>query len=203
VFGAAPFGEFTVPRYFAGDYFQRAGFEGYQHTWPSLFIGSNKTLSQMHIDSGNTNFWLYLLSGRKVWRLYSRDDLVNVYKSMSNEHFWLDPFDLDPKRFPLAEYAVVEEAVQEAGELIFIPGGNPHAVKNLEHIHGVSMNYADASNVARFLLDQITVENWNTVEMFTDGSTLPSGLRSEQEPLRFGEWKSVPWHKLKYDIQLV
>lgn len=56
-----------MPKYFAGDYFQRAGFEGYQygsqvvaisrttrrwkglteaelrHTWPSLFIGSNET----------------------------------------------------------------------------------------------------------------------------------------------------------------
>jgi len=30
---------------------------------PSLFIGAKGTESSMHIDSGGTNFWLYLLSG--------------------------------------------------------------------------------------------------------------------------------------------
>ena len=69
-----------VPRYFAGDYLQRAPFEQDQHTWPSLFVGSGETLSAMHVDSGGTNFWLYLLSGRKEWRLLRRSDMVNAYK---------------------------------------------------------------------------------------------------------------------------
>merc|ERR1712232_799833 len=36
VFGPPPYKGFTVPKYFAGDYFQRSSFEGYQHSWPSL-----------------------------------------------------------------------------------------------------------------------------------------------------------------------
>jgi len=201
VFGPPPFREFTVPKYFAGDYFQRSGFEGYQHTWPSLFIGSEKTESKMHIDSGNTNFWLHLLSGRKEWRIYPRHEMVNIYPDILHAHFWNDVFNPDAQRFPLIEYAEMHQGIQEAGELVFIPGGNPHAVRNLEPIHGISMNYADTSNVGRYLLTAIGDEKFRSVEMFTDGATMPTGLRSDQEPLNFGEWKSVPWHTLKYDIQ--
>merc|ERR1711879_407050 len=44
VFGPPPYRGFTVPKYFAGDYFQRSAFDGYQHSWPSLFIGSEETV---------------------------------------------------------------------------------------------------------------------------------------------------------------
>ena len=79
VMGKPPYNEFLMPRYFAGDYFQRVFPNGYQHTWPSLFIGANGTQSDMHVDSGGTNFWLYLLSGKKEWRFYAQDDQINLY----------------------------------------------------------------------------------------------------------------------------
>jgi len=201
VFGPAPYSGFTVPKYFAGDYFQRAAFQGYQHSWPSLFVGSEETQSAMHIDSGGTNFWLYLLSGRKEWRFYSRRDLVNVYQSPLRQHFLVDVFEPDLEKFPLVRYAELFAGVQEPGELMFIPGGNPHAVRNLEPIHGVSMNYADASNVWIYLWHQLAEASWESFEMFTDGTTFPHGLRSEQQPMRFGEWKSTRWQDLTYDLQ--
>lgn len=79
MFGKAPFQEFYFPKYFAGDYFQRVPFNGYQHSWPSLFIGANGTESSMHVDSGGTNFWMYLLSGRKEWRFFDRSDMIYLY----------------------------------------------------------------------------------------------------------------------------
>merc|ERR1711972_931406 len=95
--------------------------------------------------------------------------------------------------FPLLQFAQMYSGVQEPGELFFVPGGNPHGVRNLEPIHGVSMNYVDASNVWIFLWHQLAESHWNSFEMFTDGISIPHGLRSDQPPLRFGEWKSTRW----------
>merc|ERR1712232_1216602 len=123
----------------------------------------------MHIDSGGTNFWLHLLSGRKEWKFFSRDDLVNVYRNPVGENFFVDVFEPpDHKKFPLFRFAQLYSGVQEPGELIFIPGGNPHGVRNLEPIHGVSMNYVDASNVWLFLWHQLAESRWSSFEMFTD-----------------------------------
>eukprot|EP00930_Biecheleria_cincta_P056683 TRINITY_DN42757_c0_g1_i1.p1 TRINITY_DN42757_c0_g1~~TRINITY_DN42757_c0_g1_i1.p1 ORF type:complete len:1001 (-),score=155.67 TRINITY_DN42757_c0_g1_i1:240-3242(-) len=200
VFGPPPFKGFTVPKYFAGDYFQRAAFEGYQHSWPSLFVGSSETMSAMHIDSGNTNFILHLLSGKKEWRFYRRRDLLNLYPSPMGPHFHLDVFKPDYNKFPLARYAAQFLGIQEAGELIFIPAANPHGVRNLEDIHGISMNYVDASNIELSLLENFMANDVQKIELYTDGKSIPHGLRSDQQPLRFGEWKGTDWKSLQYDL---
>ena len=79
IFGKPPYQEFYYPKYFAGDYFQRVPFNGYQHSWPSLFIGANQTESSMHVDSGGTNFWMYLLSGKKEWKFFDRSEMIYLY----------------------------------------------------------------------------------------------------------------------------
>lgn len=198
-FGEAPYTDFSMPRYFAGDYFQRAAFHGYQHSWPSLFVGSGATESKMHIDSGGTNFWLYLLSGKKEWKFYSRHDIVNVYSHGLGEAFDINPLKEPEADKPLRKYAQLYETIQEPGDLVFIPGGNPHAVRNLEDIHGISMNYVDVSNIWIHLDMNLRRENWRSFEVYTDG-IFPHGLRSDQKDLNFGEWKSVPWYQLEYDI---
>lgn len=200
VFGPPPYKGFTMPKYFAGDYFQRAAFDGYQHSWPSLFIGSNETESSMHIDSGGTHFWLHLLSGRKRWAFYSAEDTINVYKSPLGHSFAADPFRPDFENLPLHRFAQQYHVTQEAGELMFVPAGNPHAVQNLEDIHGVSMNYVDITNIQLHLWHALVEQRWVSFEFFTDASTVPQGLRSDQEHLRFGDWKSQPWHEFTYDI---
>lgn len=201
-FGPPPFRHFTVPKYFAGDYFQRAPFAGRQHSWPSLFIGSSDTESRMHIDSGATNFWLYLLSGQKKWRFYHRRDLVNLYLDPKSPNFFFDPFEPNIEKFPLSEYAQLYEGVQEPGELIFIPAGNPHAVRNLLDHHALSMNYVDASNVWMYLWDALQNDEWNVIEAFTDKKSMIHGLRSDQQNVRFGDWKSTNWNELEYDIEV-
>ena len=50
-----------------------------QHSWPSLFIGANRTESSMHVDSGGTNFWMYLLSGQKEWKFFDRSEMIYLY----------------------------------------------------------------------------------------------------------------------------
>eukprot|EP00405_Crypthecodinium_cohnii_P039694 CAMPEP_0206545206 /NCGR_PEP_ID=MMETSP0325_2-20121206/11997_1 /ASSEMBLY_ACC=CAM_ASM_000347 /TAXON_ID=2866 /ORGANISM="Crypthecodinium cohnii, Strain Seligo" /LENGTH=984 /DNA_ID=CAMNT_0054044145 /DNA_START=125 /DNA_END=3076 /DNA_ORIENTATION=+ len=188
VFGAPPFEGFIVPKYFAGDYFQRAPFIGYQHTWPSLFVGSEETESALHVDSGGTNFWLYLLSGKKEWKFFSHLDMINLYHLPMSEHYFIDVFNSTSEEFPLLKHADLYTGIQEPGDLMFIPGGNPHGVRNLEAIHGISMNYVDASNIGSYLWTQLQEEHWVAFELFTDNSSLPHGLRSAQEDVTFGAW---------------
>merc|ERR1712113_531855 len=101
--------------------------------------------------------------------------MINLYRSPAHAHFLPDVFNPDLKRFPLLSYAEAYSGVQEAGELMFIPGGNPHAVRNLEAIHGVSMNYVDASNLYIYLFHNLDMKMWKSFEMFTDGVSFPHG----------------------------
>lgn len=197
VFGPPPFDEFIVPRYVVGDYFQRAGFDEYQHAWPSLFVGSNETESRMHIDSAATHFWLYLASGQKEWRFFSEADLPFLYKSPHHPHFFADPFKPDLEKFPLFSQAQVHVATLEAGEFIFVPASSPHAVVNPTHIHAVSGNFVDASNYYEHLLDMLESGEMAEFELMVN---IPHGIRSDQEPVTFGEWKSHRWADEEFDI---
>lgn len=205
VFGFPPYDEFIVPKYFAGDYLQRAPFDlqgqnSFQHAWPSLFIGAKGTHSPLHIDSKGTNFWFYLLSGRKEWRLFSRDDSVNLYMfGTDGQTFDVTGFEDDLERTPLLKYATAYHGTQEAGDMFFIPGGVPHAIRNTEDIHGLSMNYVDASNIDLHLYHIMRWRQWSNFEKFVNES-FPVGLRSDQEDLTWGEFKGMRWDQLKYDI---
>lgn len=42
--------------------------------------------------------------------------------------FSVDAFDANFEDYPLAQYAAVMECVVEAGEVLFVPAGSPHAV---------------------------------------------------------------------------
>lgn len=199
-FGPPPYDDWSVPKFFAGDYFQRVPFERDQHSWPSLFIGSNETESALHIDSGGTNFWLLLLSGRKEWRLFPREELVNTYKDPIQRYFHADAFKPDQTRHPLIQYAESYVGTQLPGDLLFVPGGSPHGVRNLEAIHGVSMNFVDPSNFWLYLWHAITEQRWRTFELYVDEAMTPRGLQSHQEHMTFGQWKSTDWRSLTFDL---
>ena len=149
VFGPAPYDRFLVPKYFAGDYFQRVPWVSYEHTWPSLFVGAANTSSALHTDSGATNFWMYLLSGAKRWRFWPRTTSFHLYLKPMSSHYRVDAFNLNLTERPLLADAPMWEVTQRPGDLVFVPSNAPHAVHNDEDTVGISMNYVDASNVVR------------------------------------------------------
>lgn len=195
VFGEAPYEEFMVPKYFAGDYMQRLPFEGYHHTWPSLFIGANGTQSLMHVDSGGTNFWMYLVKGVKEWRFFERKDIPNLYARPTSSSFAVDPFEQDGERFPLLGKARMYRGMQKAGDLVFVPGGSPHGVRNHDDVLGLSMNYIDDTNMWLYLWTQLHSGNLRAFETLTQ-SNFPRGLQVNQSDLSFGKYKSTDWYKL-------
>mmetsp|Transcript_10722 Transcript_10722/g.46421 ORF Transcript_10722/g.46421 Transcript_10722/m.46421 type:complete len:795 (-) Transcript_10722:49-2433(-) len=196
IFGPPPYTEFTMPKYFAGDYFQRVPWIGYEQTWPSLFIGANATSSALHVDSGATNFWMYLMTGKKLWRFWDREQLFNLYHKPFTAHFRFRAFDVDLSRNPLLADAPMYEVVQEPGDLVFVPANSPHAVHNLDDITALSMNYVDSTNLWLYLADLVKDEAWEEIEMF-DVDTAPFGLVKSQKDLSFGEFKSqrVTWER--------
>jgi len=201
VFGEPPFDEFRFPKYFAGDYFQRVPFDGYQHTWPSLFIGANGTQSLMHVDSGGTNFWMFLVSGAKEWRFFERSEIPNLYSRPLSSAFAADPFVPDFERLPLIERAKMYRGIQKPGDLIFIPGGSPHGVKNLDDIIALSMNYVDDSNLWLYLWTQLHNADFRSFETMSNPN-MPRGLRKDQQDLTFGDFKSTDWFELKVNGKL-
>ena len=197
--GKPPYDEYIMPKYFSGDYFQRVFPNGYQHSWPSLFIGAKGTQSDLHVDSGGTNFWLYLLSGKKEWRFFPREDQINLYKSTYSAKFEPDVFNPDFKKYPLLSKSNMYHTIQNPGDLVFIPGSCPHAVRNLDNIHGISMNYVDASNFYLHLYVLLQDRKFREFELFTN-SNFKQGLSSQMENLPFGAFKSMDWKLVEMDL---
>ena len=57
---------------------------------------------------------------------------------------------------------------QLPGDLDFIPGGCPHAVQNLEDIHGLSMNYVDSSNYYLHLWTRVMNGDFRDFELMSN-----------------------------------
>jgi len=121
IIGSPPFDEFIFPKYFAGDFFQRMPFIGYQHSWPSLFIGAKGTESALHVDSGGTNFWMYLIEGQKEWRFYDLAGHLDLYSDGMSKYD-VDPFNPDVEKHPLLAAVPMYHTIQNPNELVFIPG---------------------------------------------------------------------------------
>jgi len=142
---------------------------------------------------------MYLMSGEKEWRFFPREDIVNLYPRWGTAKFEVDAFNPDLKKYPLFEKVNMFYAIQKPGDLVFIPGGNPHAVRNNDHIHSMSMNYVDASNYYLHLWTILNDEDWRGFELMSNGD-FPEGLDSSQQDLTWGEFKSTNWSAKTFDI---
>jgi hypothetical protein len=147
---------FQLPKYFAMDLLQLCPNGSlYKDTWPSLFIGPTNSQSSLHVDTFGSNFWMFLIHGRKKWRFYSPHDLCALSPSFprSFEPIFLRSSSLVDEEEEEEEEEGVEyyEMELQPGEMIFVPAGSPHAVKNLEGTVAISSNYIDESNIRRCL----------------------------------------------------
>ena len=117
---------------------------------------------------------MYLMSGKKLWRFWDREQTFNLYHKPFTAHFQFRSFDVDLKRNPLLADAPMYEVVQEPGDLVFVPANSPHAVHNMDDITALSMNYVDATNLWLYLAGLVEDEAWEELEMF-DVDVAPFG----------------------------
>ena len=112
---------FVVPKYFAQDFLQRVPPDQklkYRDAWPSLFVGLDGSASAPHEDSFGSAFWQYVVRGAKEWRVVENLRRADLFQG-------------------IAHY---RGTVRE-GELIYLPGGVTHQVKNLGNTVSLAGNF--------------------------------------------------------------
>lgn len=158
--------KYRIPSIVASfDLFQRVTYSRYARSWPSLFLGKKGSNSKLHVDSGATGFFMYLVSGRKRWIISSPSERPFLYESILKKGMAADVLGIDKsdevneflsERFPLLHRAEnTYEVIQEPGQLIYIPPDSPHAVENLEDIVGIALNLGPRDVLTRYLHDRI------------------------------------------------
>jgi len=149
---------FTVPSYFASDFFQALPRDlDMRDGWPSLLVGPNGTGAALHKDTYATHFWMRMVQGTKRWRVYPASDTPFLYRNHFFDTFHWDGFDQDLEQMPLGGMASAWEAILRPGQLIIVPGGSPHEVRNLEDTVSVAGNFLDWFNLDEAVDEVATV----------------------------------------------
>ncbi|WP_171037945.1 cupin-like domain-containing protein [Dyadobacter luticola] len=107
---------------------------------PKIWIGAAGTSTPLHMDSCD-NFCYHLL-GSKKWIIFSIRDCEYLYLERNSYGTSANPLSEfstsrlnidypDHETFPLFKHAAAFELTLEAGELLYLPYGWAHSVKNL------------------------------------------------------------------------
>ncbi|EGD75714.1 hypothetical protein PTSG_07831 [Salpingoeca rosetta] len=145
---------FHIPKYFEHEFLhQLEPNSKYARSWPSLFIGNAGVVSDLHVDAFASNFWMFLVSGVKRWIFFPPGDTPKLNPDLTEAgqlSFKVHPFDHSPgEACPHDLYACTQPLMcdLQAGELLFVPSGSPHAVQNITDSIAVSGNFVDDSNI--------------------------------------------------------
>lgn len=140
-------GDVRIPAPFTDDLLVRHYRKG---AWPTLIAGPSGTRSGLHRDTHDLPFWMALFVGRKRWRIFADSEpALGPHYLPDRNGFSFDPFTPDFVQHPDLGAASVYEHVLEAGQLLYIPNGAPHAAYNLEDTIAISGNYLDPRSVER------------------------------------------------------
>eukprot|EP00746_Dinoflagellata_sp_MGD_P067095 gnl/MRDRNA2_/MRDRNA2_27711_c0_seq1.p1 gnl/MRDRNA2_/MRDRNA2_27711_c0~~gnl/MRDRNA2_/MRDRNA2_27711_c0_seq1.p1 ORF type:complete len:628 (+),score=111.25 gnl/MRDRNA2_/MRDRNA2_27711_c0_seq1:83-1966(+) len=150
----------VMPKYFAQDVLKRKivgvrhredPFEGH----PAVLVGAANSSCGLHIDRFESHFWQAVVAGQKQWRVFAIPQ--SWRKTLLYEHVGLGTLPVAPDddeerlaRYPLSRVAAQYQVDFEvhAGEMVFIPGGTAHSVRNPQKSLAFSMNYMDHTNAA-------------------------------------------------------
>ncbi|KNC54725.1 JmjC domain-containing protein [Thecamonas trahens ATCC 50062] len=190
--------KFTIPAVFASDLFQEvdpvAARCGRCLHWPSLFVQQGRSRSGMHQDARHTHFWQALVLGRKEWLIFPQTQMRNLYQGdePGSAVFDLDAFDPDFDRFPRARHIRGWQAFTKSGDMIFVPGGSPHQVRNVEAPIALSTNYVDSTNYQLYLDDLLTAAEESALkEAMSDLASRPEVFEPAiTDKLFMGEYRT-------------
>ncbi|MEH2405968.1 cupin-like domain-containing protein [Nostoc sp.] len=99
----------------------------YDFDHPDVFIGHQDTSIGLHKDHLYGSAWLGMIRGRKQIIFFTPDQEEFLYDGK------VDVFNPDIKKYPLYAKTNPVEVILEPGEIIYIPSGWWHHVKNLEN----------------------------------------------------------------------
>lgn len=105
-----------------------------------IFIAAVNTTSALHLDIWNTSAWNAVVSGKKLWLFFPRDQETYLYGGRVN------PFDPDYEKFPEYRKATPYICIQRPGEIVFTPSNWWHAVLNIEAGISITENFVNETN---------------------------------------------------------
>ena len=106
---------YKVPKYIAQDFMQRVQNDiqlNYRDSWPSFFLGQDKSYGGLHRDVFGSAFWQYVISGKKRWHIitpFLKLEDINLIEP-SHTHY---------------------TGIVSGGEFVYVPGNAPHQVQNI------------------------------------------------------------------------
>ncbi|KAG1052209.1 hypothetical protein G6F43_005640 [Rhizopus delemar] len=147
--------DYKVPRYFAEDLFKLTGSRRPPYRW--MVIGGGRSGTGIHKDPLGTSAWNALIRGHKRWCLFPPNTPKSLYDPPMKpyDHEGVSWFDRVYPTFKkrqasgktLGEEWGMVEVLQQPGETIFVPGGWPHVVMNLDFTVAVTQNFCSLTNL--------------------------------------------------------
>ncbi|KAF9387443.1 hypothetical protein CPC16_007027 [Podila verticillata] len=144
--------DFSVPKYFKDDLFQLAG-DRRRPPFRWFVVGGARSGTGIHIDPLGTSAWNTLTSGHKRWCLFPPGIPKDIYDPP------MKPFDREAvswfhhvyprfaaNDFELGKKYGMTEVIQKPGETMFVPGGWPHIVMNLDFTIAITQNFCSPTN---------------------------------------------------------
>lgn len=128
--------DITIPKCFENNLLDKINERVVSFDPISFFLGHEKVESPLHTDSFAVSVWLANLYGTKVVRLVPPRDYQNIKNGM-------DAFSDEFCQKMAALDIPVHEVTLEAGDILFIPPGYWHQVKNLGITIAISCNYVN------------------------------------------------------------
>eukprot|EP00049_Salpingoeca_infusionum_P006253 m.103978 g.103978 ORF g.103978 m.103978 type:complete len:418 (+) comp13248_c0_seq9:455-1708(+) len=136
--------DYRVPKYFRDDPMEYCpDSRRPPHKW--LVIGPKRSGTGIHIDPLATNAWNAIISGRKRWVVFPPSVPKEALEPKRGEcdHEAASWFDKVYPRVTGSEWPHAKhiEFIQEAGEIVFMPGGWHHVVINITDSIAVTQNF--------------------------------------------------------------
>jgi hypothetical protein len=166
------FHSITIPHNIAVDL--RRGYEfnlDGKHLHPSLFADPAGVKSGLHIDSGGTSFWMYVLTGEKRFRIVDKQFehflRSDSFYDQRYHSFMTDLFENKSTRPAVTGW----EGVVRAGELIFVPFDMAHQVLTLNDTLAIAMNivgFGSLKETIQFCCFETHSTNTDCIRMFTE-----------------------------------
>jgi len=146
-----------------------------------VYCGRAGTCTATHVDVLETYSWSYSLCGRKRWQMWAP----------SHAHLLLDrwggapppwPSESSLERWPRAAAAPCLDFISHPGEVVFVPSGWWHSVRNVDDALSVSCNWVNRHNALHCC--RAAAGNEAEMQRLCDSLHFVAGRRAEDAEAR-------------------